>query len=87
LEEVSLADLGQMVLTAKADSKYDLPLIKLATFGNKLSEKGSLRHNDNVVSISGIEADRREVPRIRNRGHELDDERLQDPPRQVSPQL
>lgn len=33
------------------------PLIKLATFGNIYSAKGSLRHDGNVLSISGIEGD------------------------------
>lgn len=56
-EEVSLAELGQLVLTTKSDDKYDLPLIKLARFGDKPTEKGSLRNDANVVSISGVEGD------------------------------
>jgi putative DNA primase/helicase len=38
-------------------SKKDLPLIKLARFGEQRSASGSLRHDGNVVAISGIEAD------------------------------
>ncbi len=40
-----------------AKKKSDLPLLKLAKFGNKRTERGGLRHNDNVLSITGIEAD------------------------------
>ncbi len=38
-------------------SKSDLPLIKLATFGETASEAGCLRINENVLNISGIEGD------------------------------
>lgn len=38
-------------------NKQACPLIKLARFGTRKTKKGSLRWNDNVVSISGIEAD------------------------------
>lgn len=38
-------------------SKSDCPLLKLATFGNTPSPKGFLRHDANVVAISGIELD------------------------------
>lgn len=37
--------------------KEAAPLIKLARFGSILSEYGSLRHDDNVVEITGIEGD------------------------------
>ena len=33
------------------------PLVKLATFGDQPSPKGSLRHDDNVTSVFGIEGD------------------------------
>jgi putative DNA primase/helicase len=57
LEKLNLAELGEMVMTTNADAKHDLPLIKLASFGDARSEKNSLRHNANVKSISGVEGD------------------------------
>lgn len=41
----------------RREHKSDCPLIKLATFGNKLSPKGSLRHDANVLEVHGIEGD------------------------------
>lgn len=38
-------------------SKQACPLIKLATFGSLRTSKGALRHEDNMISVSGIEAD------------------------------
>ncbi|MBU3989390.1 MAG: PriCT-2 domain-containing protein, partial [Gammaproteobacteria bacterium] len=38
-------------------AKKQCPWLKLATFGDKRSEKGSLRHNANVVTVTGLEAD------------------------------
>ena len=38
-------------------SKLACPLVKLATFGDIRSDKGSLRHEANMLSISGIEGD------------------------------
>jgi hypothetical protein len=38
-------------------SKDKCPLIKMAGFGTHRTEKGSLRNNENVISISGIEGD------------------------------
>ena len=45
------------VLTKSAPSKSKLPWIKLARFGNNKTDKGSLRHDANVLAITGIEAD------------------------------
>jgi hypothetical protein len=39
------------------DSKAVCPWVKLATFGQMRTPKNSLRHNGNVVSISGVEGD------------------------------
>ncbi len=39
------------------DSKSSCPLIKLGVFGNKHTAKGSLRSNDNLIEIFGIECD------------------------------
>jgi Protein of unknown function (DUF3987) len=55
--DVSLEELRDLILKTNAAAKADLPWLKLATFGDKRSDKGSLRHNANVLSISGIEAD------------------------------
>lgn len=38
-------------------NKKDCPLLKLATFGDKRSPNGSLRHAYNMETITGIEAD------------------------------
>ena len=38
-------------------SKAQMPLFKLARFGDKATDKGCLRHDDNMLGISGIECD------------------------------
>lgn len=38
-------------------SKQACPLVKLATFGNQRTDKGAIRHEANMISVSGIEAD------------------------------
>lgn len=38
-------------------SKKNCPLLKLATFGNERSPNGSLRHTQNMATVTGIEAD------------------------------
>jgi hypothetical protein len=40
-----------------APEKKALPWIKLARFGDVFSTRGSLRHNKNVISLSGVEVD------------------------------
>lgn len=55
--QASLHDLERMVREARAKSKTALPLFKLATFGERLSDKGSLRHAGNLEAIYGIEGD------------------------------
>jgi putative DNA primase/helicase len=40
-----------------AKVKDDCKLIKLATFGDKRTEKACLRHNANVLAVTGIEGD------------------------------
>lgn len=37
--------------------KFDCPLIKLATFGDIATEKGALRHDGNVLTVTGVEGD------------------------------
>jgi putative DNA primase/helicase len=56
-ELIDLAGLCTSVRTTSARAKGKLPLLKLATFGDLRSSKDSLRHNANVLAISGIEAD------------------------------
>lgn len=38
-------------------TKADCPLIKLATFGDQRSSHGALRHDANVLAVSGVECD------------------------------
>ncbi len=38
-------------------TKEQMPLIKMASFGDNKTSKGSLRHNDNVIEVYGIEGD------------------------------
>ncbi len=38
-------------------TKRDCPLIKLATFGDQRTTRGALRHDANVLAVSGLEAD------------------------------
>jgi hypothetical protein len=45
------------IATAKAPDKASLPLVKLAAFGDRRSSKGSLRHDKNVLEVSGVEID------------------------------
>lgn len=45
------------VATVSRPRKDDLPWLKLAQFGDLRTEKGSLRHDANVLSITGVEAD------------------------------
>ena len=54
---MSLPELRRQVLDTSAGEKSDLPWLKLAAFGNERSDHGSLRHDANVLSISGVEAD------------------------------
>ena len=56
-EVITLAELARRVATASAPAKADLPWLKLATFGNHRSNHGSLRHNRNLISVSGVEID------------------------------
>lgn len=56
-EELTLAELAERVLNASARRKDLLPWLKFARFGTKRTEKNSLRHDDNLEQISGIEID------------------------------
>ena len=56
-ERFSLRSLANRIRTVTASEKAHLPWLKLARFGEARTEKGSLRHDDNVLAISGVEAD------------------------------
>lgn len=53
----SLRQLLDFVETTEAAEKRDLPLLKLATFGKQKTDKGSFRHDHNIMTVSGIEGD------------------------------
>ena len=58
--ETKRATLGGLALTIRIvsrGSKSKLELLELARFGDCRSDQGSLRHNENVLAISGIETD------------------------------
>jgi hypothetical protein len=54
---ISLRNLVDRVRDTTAKAKDDLPWLKLARFGDVRSEKNSLRHDPNVLVISGVECD------------------------------
>jgi putative DNA primase/helicase len=57
-EEIfTLAGLGDLIRATAATEKARLPWLKLARFGDHPTEKGSLRHDRNVIACTGIEAD------------------------------
>ena len=56
-DNLTLLDLRERVLNASARKKDNLPWLKLAVFGNRRSDKNSLRHDANVDWITGIEID------------------------------
>jgi putative DNA primase/helicase len=56
-EELTFDELHERIIASRADAKDWLPWLKLAQFGGKRTDKDSLRHDANVLSISGIEAD------------------------------
>lgn len=56
-ETLTLSELRERVLNSSRRRKDTLPLLKLAMFGQKRSAEGSLRHNANVLQITGVEMD------------------------------
>jgi hypothetical protein len=54
---ICLHDLADQIVMTNAPSKGKLPWLKLGTFGDLRSEGHSLRNNENVRAITGIEAD------------------------------
>lgn len=58
VQPMTLEALGRLVREVKPrKAKADLPLLKLATFGPVRTDKGALRHDDNVLTVSGIVTD------------------------------
>ena len=57
VKQLTLGDILEMVLHVRAPTKKKLPWLKLATFGDKTTGKGSLRHDDNVLAVCGVELD------------------------------
>lgn len=56
-ETISLRQIADLVKGTAAPAKSGLPLLKLATFGDQRRDSGSLRHDGNLLSVSGIEGD------------------------------
>ena len=54
---LTIADLAALIGATSARTKGDLPWLKLALFGDERSDKGSLRHDRNMLAITGVEAD------------------------------
>jgi predicted P-loop ATPase len=53
----TMETLAARIAETSAPTKGGLPWLKLARFGNQCTEAGCLRHDDNMLAISGIEAD------------------------------
>lgn len=53
----TLRSLADLIARTTASRKDQLPWLKLARFGETRTEKGSLRHDANLLTISGLEAD------------------------------
>ena len=55
--EINKAELADLVRTHHASSKDQLHWVKLARFGTNATSKGSLRHDANMINITGVEVD------------------------------
>jgi hypothetical protein len=56
-ESMTLTELNELIFDTTASSKSELPLLKLARFGTARSSDGSLRHDGNIIAVSGAEGD------------------------------
>ncbi|MFN4057781.1 MAG: AAA family ATPase [Roseinatronobacter sp.] len=54
---LSLRQLQDRLNSTTARDKAALPLVKLATFGDARTDKGSLRNDANLLRVSGVEGD------------------------------
>jgi hypothetical protein len=61
---MSLPELRDLIVTTNADKKDNLPWLKLAKFGDQRSADNSLRHDANVLAITGAEVDydKKQIP-------------------------
>jgi hypothetical protein len=57
IDDLTLGDLRERVLNASVREKAKLPWLKLAKFGTQRTDKNCLRHDANVLQITGIEID------------------------------
>lgn len=55
--DLTAEQLRDLILESTGPSKQSLPWLKLAEFGKVKSKKGTLRHDKNVLRISGVELD------------------------------
>ena len=55
--ELTLPDIFHLISTTEAKRKERLPWIKLAKFGNVVSQKGCIRTDGNIVHFSGVEVE------------------------------
>ena len=56
-QTMTLDELTTLIKRPTATEKKGLPLLKLARFGDKPSAHGILRHDKNVLAVSGVEVD------------------------------
>jgi len=57
LEDVTLRQLADRIASQTAADKARLPLLKLARFGTKRTDRNCLRHDANVIEFGGVEAE------------------------------
>src|SRR5215472_1735765 len=56
-QHTTLEEIAALIADTVRPSKNRLPLIKLATFGTRPSPEGCLRHDTNVLQVTGLEGD------------------------------
>lgn len=56
-EQITLSALADRIAATHAPTKSQLPWLKLARFGDQRTTKNSLRHDANMLAITGIEID------------------------------
>jgi hypothetical protein len=55
--DLTLPELGERIRKTSGPTKLKLPWLKLATFGDVKTDKGSLRTDGNVLNFNGVELD------------------------------
>lgn len=55
--DLCLEEMAYLILNSTAPTKAELPWLKMATFGQKRTTEKSLRHDANVLNITGTELD------------------------------